>query len=91
MSTRPDYPQSGYEGTTEGKKFVANERKADAQEQMQGLADAYQPGRKSTGGPTQKAKAKAFDKTKDLTTQLAAGEISTEEYLEKAKSMGLIG
>ena len=90
FTTRPDYYQSGYEGETVDGKFVPSERKADAQEQMQGLADAYQPGRVATAGPSQKAKAKKHDELAKLSKEVEGGEMSPEDFLAKAKEMGLL-
>lgn len=86
-TTSPDYYQAGYIGETIDGKFIPKERKANAQEEMQGLADVYQPGRKAAVGETVKSKAKKLD---EINSKLAETGKSAEDILKMAQEMGLL-
>ena len=71
LSYRPTYPDVGFneDGTLKDKGHAA----------MQDLADGYKPGQRRSGGPTQKAKASAFD---DLQKEASDAGLTMEEVRE---------
>ena len=78
LSYRPTYPDVGFneDGTL----------KKGGHEAMQTLADGYKPGQRRSGGPTQKAKASAFD---DLQKEASDAGLTMEEVkmlIEDAKA-----
>lgn len=93
FTTRPDYLGVGFEFEKDEKGNEIRKRplslKPDGHEQMQILADGFQPGRTQRTGESVKAKAAKADQMESKLKE--AGVANLDELLAKAREMGIVG